>query len=46
MHLLTAVGRGAFQIERVMKGGVLGDEVTERRSLMKSRKSVGDRTDP
>src|SRR6201990_2357000 len=24
----------------------MGDEVTERRSLMKSRKSVGDRTDP
>src|ERR1700755_238575 len=24
----------------------MGDEITERRSLMKSRKSVGDRTDP
>ena len=49
--LSTAVGRDVFQSGR--RKGVessaqerIGDEVIERRSLMKRRKSVGDRTEP
>ena len=43
--------RGAFKLKRIMKDGVfakewIGDGVIERRSIMRSRKSVGDRTDP
>ena len=49
--LSTALGRDVFQSGR--RKGVessaqerIGDEVIERRSLMKRRKSVGDRTEP